>query len=152
MIAGCGWSHGVGLQVKGGFKLSFLLCCHSTAIIYGSHVAPLLFSPPQPHSLYLGTKAIWRVQLGEWNRAVALPHTLCFSSAKDVGDEKADAETLLKCGKVFVLWGTWLLFLGGQQALGVLVALVHVAACAQLPSGPQKADCAAENTQRVRRE
>lgn len=91
--------------MKGGFKLSFLLRCHSTAIIYGSHVAPLLFSPPQPHLLYLGTEAIWQVQLREWRKAVALPHTLCFSSTKDVGAGKADAEALLKYGwtQVFVL-------------------------------------------------
>lgn len=88
----------MGLQVKGGFKLSFLLCCHSTAIIYGSHMAPLLFSPPQPHLLYLGTEAIWQVQLREQREAVTLPHTLCFSGAEDVGAGKADAEALLKYG------------------------------------------------------
>lgn len=86
----------MGLQVKGGFKLSFLLRCHSTAIIYGSHVAPLLFSPPQPRSLYLGTEAIWQAQLRERKKAVALPHTLCFSNAKGVGAGKEDAEALLK--------------------------------------------------------
>lgn len=108
----------MGLQVKGGFKLSFLLCCHSTAIIYGSHVAPLLFSPPQPHLLYLGTEAIWQVQLREQGKAVALPHALCFSSAKDVGAGKADAEALLRYGwtLVFVLVGD-LVPVPGEAAL-----------------------------------
>lgn len=150
MIACCGWSHGMGLQVKGGFKLSFLLCCHSTAIIYGSHVGPLLFSPPQPHLLYLGTEAIWQVQLKEWRKAVALPHTLCFGGAKDVGDGKADAEALLKYGwaQVFALWETWSLFLREAALLGPSghwaywwhwsLRLAHMAACAQLTSGARK--------------
>lgn len=111
------WS---GASGEVGFKLSFLLCCHSTAIIYGSHVAPLLFSPPQPHLLYLETEAIWQVQLREWRKAIALPHTLCFSSAKAEGAGKADAEALLRYGwtEVFVLWGTWFLVLGEAALLG----------------------------------
>lgn len=150
MIACCGWSHGVGLQVKGGFKLSFLLCCHSTAIIYGSHMAPLLFSPPQPHLLYLGTEAIWQVQLREQRKAVTLPHTLCFSGAEDVGSGKADAEALLKYGwtQMLVLWEIWILFLSGSALLGPSrpwaywwhwsLRLAHMAAGAQPISGAQK--------------
>lgn len=72
MIACCGRSHGMGLQVEVGYKPFSLLCCQNTAIICVSHTAPLLFSPLQSHLLYVGTEAVWQGQLRRRKAILAL--------------------------------------------------------------------------------